>query len=90
MLVAGRSTHCRQSMLRRALLPLCQGSGLELDGLRWVRAFPNAPGYHGGNALLLNISLTHSGGFVFFGAYEKAQELLWKTGSWGKKPQFVM
>ena len=27
------------------------------------------------------------GGFVFFGAYEKAQELLWKTGSWGVKPQ---
>ena len=26
------------------------------------------------------------GGFVFFGAYEKAQELLWKTGSWGAKP----
>jgi len=28
------------------------------------------------------------GGFVFFGAYEKAQELLWKTGSWGEKPKF--
>jgi len=26
------------------------------------------------------------GGFVFFGAYEKAQEVLWKTGSWGAKP----
>ena len=26
------------------------------------------------------------GGFVFFGAYEKAQELLWKTGRWGAKP----
>lgn len=28
------------------------------------------------------------GGFVFFGAYEKAQELLWKTGQWGEKPKF--
>ena len=28
------------------------------------------------------------GGFVFFGAYEKAQELLWKTGGWGVKPKF--
>lgn len=28
------------------------------------------------------------GGFVFFGAYEKAQEVLWKTGRWGKKPEF--
>ena len=27
------------------------------------------------------------GGFVFFGAYEKAQEVLWKTGTWGKKPE---
>jgi len=26
------------------------------------------------------------GGFVFFGAYEKAQEMLWNTGSWGAKP----
>ena len=26
------------------------------------------------------------GGFVFFGAYEKAQEVLWTTGGWGKKP----
>ena len=26
------------------------------------------------------------GGFVFFGAYEKAQDLLWKTGRWGEKP----
>ena len=26
------------------------------------------------------------GGFVFFGAYEKAQEVLWATGGWGKKP----
>ena len=25
------------------------------------------------------------GGFVFFGAYEKAQEMLWKTGRWGEK-----
>ena len=25
------------------------------------------------------------GGFVFFGAYEKAQEVLWKTGRWGAK-----
>ena len=30
------------------------------------------------------------GGFVFFGAYEKAQEMLWKTGAWGKKPKFAM
>ena len=28
------------------------------------------------------------GGFVFFGAYEKAQEMLWTTGSWGTKPKF--
>ena len=28
------------------------------------------------------------GGFVFFGAYEKAQELLWKSGAWGAKPKF--
>ena len=27
------------------------------------------------------------GGFVFFGAYEKAQEMLWKTGTWGAKPE---
>jgi hypothetical protein len=30
------------------------------------------------------------GGFVFFGAYEKAQEVLWKTGVWGEKPKFAM
>ena len=30
------------------------------------------------------------GGFVFFGAYEKAMELLWKTGRWGEKPTFTM
>ena len=30
------------------------------------------------------------GGFVFFGAYEKAQELLWKTGGWGPKPKFTI
>uniref|UniRef100_A0A7S2NPY0 Mitochondrial carrier protein n=1 Tax=Haptolina brevifila TaxID=156173 RepID=A0A7S2NPY0_9EUKA len=30
------------------------------------------------------------GGFVFFGAYEKAQEVLWKTGTWGAKPKFEM
>ena len=27
------------------------------------------------------------GGFVFFGAYEKAQEMLWSTGTWGEKPK---
>ena len=27
------------------------------------------------------------GGFVFFGAYEKAQEVLWKTKGWGEKPK---
>ena len=27
------------------------------------------------------------GGFVFFGAYEKAQEMLWSTGNWGAKPE---
>ena len=26
------------------------------------------------------------GGFVFFGAYEKAQNVLWATGRWGQKP----
>jgi len=31
-----------------------------------------------------------AGGFVFFGAYEKAQEMLWKTGGWGAKPKFQM
>jgi len=30
------------------------------------------------------------GGFVFFGAYEKAQEMLWKTSVWGEKPKFMM
>jgi len=25
------------------------------------------------------------GGYIFFGAYEKAQELLWSTGAWGDK-----
>ena len=31
------------------------------------------------------------GGFVFFGAYEKAQEVLWETGGWGAKPtKFAM
>jgi solute carrier family 25 S-adenosylmethionine transporter 26 len=27
------------------------------------------------------------GGFVFFGAYEKAMEVLWGTGRWGQKPK---
>jgi len=31
-----------------------------------------------------------AGGFVFFGAYEKAQEMLWTTGGWGAKPKFQM
>jgi solute carrier family 25 S-adenosylmethionine transporter 26 len=26
------------------------------------------------------------GGYVFFGAYEKAQDFLWKSGVWGTKP----
>ena len=26
------------------------------------------------------------GGYVFFGAYEKSMELLWKSGVWGAKP----
>ena len=26
------------------------------------------------------------GGYVFFGAYEKSMELLWKSGAWGAKP----
>jgi len=30
------------------------------------------------------------GGFVFFGAYEKVQDVLWKTGAWGKKKTFTM
>ena len=25
------------------------------------------------------------GGYIFFGAYEQAQELLWLTGAWGDK-----
>jgi len=28
------------------------------------------------------------GGFVFFGAYEKAMELCWQTGAWGAKKDF--
>jgi len=28
------------------------------------------------------------GGFVFFGAYEKAMSLLWATGAWGRKEDF--
>ena len=30
------------------------------------------------------------GGFVFFGAYEKVQEMLWATKGWGNKPKFVI
>ena len=26
------------------------------------------------------------GGYIFFGAYEKSMELLWKSGGWGAKP----
>ena len=26
------------------------------------------------------------GGYIFFGAYEKSMELLWKSGAWGAKP----
>lgn len=29
------------------------------------------------------------GGYVFFGAYEQAQALLWKTGAWGQKPKRI-
>jgi len=28
------------------------------------------------------------GGYVFFGAYEKALSLLWASGAWGKKPEW--
>lgn len=28
------------------------------------------------------------GGYVFFGAYEQAQQILWATGGWGPKPEF--
>eukprot|EP00322_Chrysochromulina_rotalis_P019965 CAMPEP_0115838302 /NCGR_PEP_ID=MMETSP0287-20121206/5658_1 /TAXON_ID=412157 /ORGANISM="Chrysochromulina rotalis, Strain UIO044" /LENGTH=194 /DNA_ID=CAMNT_0003291823 /DNA_START=1 /DNA_END=585 /DNA_ORIENTATION=+ len=30
------------------------------------------------------------GGYVFFGAYEKAQEMLWKSGGWGEKPKMAL
>lgn len=30
-----------------------------------------------------------AGGYIFFGAYEKAMEMLWATGVWGTKPKFV-
>ena len=26
------------------------------------------------------------GGYVFFGAYEKSMQLLWRSGAWGPKP----
>jgi len=29
------------------------------------------------------------GGYIFFGAYEKSMELLWRSGVWGKKPEYI-
>lgn len=28
------------------------------------------------------------GGYVFFGAYEKSMEMLWRSGVWGEKPKY--
>jgi hypothetical protein len=80
------------------LAPLAEAIRMEARAEEEVDAIPRHPDHRraedGAGALFAGVVPRFGwitiGGFVFFGAYEKAQDLLWKSGAWGAKPKFML
>jgi len=78
----------------RMMLGMKTQSGEPFQGRGTLRSLQTIVAEEGAGALFAGIGPRVGwitiGGYVFFGAYEKAQEMLWKTGGWGPKPAFTI
>lgn len=78
----------------RMMLGAKTAAGATFASLGLLRSLRHIHAEEGGRALFHGIGPRVGwitlGGYVFFGAYEKAQQQLWQMGSWGQRPAFKM
>lgn len=92
--VAGVATCPLDVVKTRMMLGRKTKEGELYSGLGTLRGLRTIVAEDGAGALFAGVVPRFGwitiGGFVFFGAYEKAQDLLWKSGAWGAKPKFSL